>query len=233
MVKLFHHAMDRGLYWLETADLYKTHPHVQAFLKEIKRQKVVITSKTLSKDAGAVRQDIERFRKELNTDYIDILLLHCMSDPSWPAKMKGPMEALSEAKEKRLVRAIGCSLHVLEALEAASKEPWGDVYVVRINPFAINMDVDNTKRIFMVERALKTLHKQGKAVYGMKLLGGTNPHLGKSHLQGKQIDESLRFALSRPYLDGFTMGFSREKDIDDIIKRIRRVQLRGAEQEKA
>lgn len=224
MVKLFHHAMDRGLYWLETADLYKTHPHVQGFLREIEREKVVVTSKTLSKTAEGVRSDIERFRKELDTDYIDILLFHCMSEPDWPEKMKGPMDALSDAKEKGYVRAIGCSLHVLGALEAACKERWGDVYLVRLNPFAVNMDVDKPKEISKVEKAIQLLHKQGKAVYGMKLLGGTNPHIGKSRLQGDQIDASLRFALSRSYLDGFTIGFSREKDIDDIFQRIERVQ---------
>jgi predicted aldo/keto reductase-like oxidoreductase len=194
------------------------------FLKEVKREKVVVTSKTLAKDAPGVRSDVERFRTELGTDYIDILLLHCMSDPAWPEKMKGSMEALSEAKEKGYVRAIGCSLHILEALEAACKEPWGDVYVVRINPFAVNMDVDRVTEIPKVERAIEKLNGQRKAVYGMKLLGGTNPHIRKSRLQGDKIDESLRFILSRPCLAGFTIGFSQEKHIDDIMQRISRVQ---------
>ena len=224
MVKVFHHALDKGLFWIETADMYKTHPQVRAFLKEVKREKVVVTSKTLAKDAPGVRSDVERFRTELGTDYIDILLLHCMSDPAWPEKMKGSMEALSEAKEKGYVRAIGCSLHILEALEAACKEPWGDVYVVRINPFAVNMDVDRVTEIPKVERAIEKLNGQRKAVYGMKLLGGTNPHIRKSRLQGDKIDESLRFILSRPCLAGFTIGFSQEKHIDDIMQRISRVQ---------
>lgn len=224
MVKVFHHALDKGLFWIETADLYKTHPQVRVFLKEVKRDRVIITSKTLAKDALGVRNDVERFRKELGTDYIDILLLHCMSDPAWPEKMKGAMEALSKAKAKGYVRAIGCSLHILGALEAACKEPWGEVYVVRINPFAVNMDVDKSAEIPKVERAIEKLNRQCNAVYGMKLLGGTNAHIRKSRLQGDKIDESLCFVLSRPYLAGFTIGFSQEKQIDDIMQRIRRVQ---------
>ena len=224
MVNVFRHAMDRGLCWLETADMYKTHPHVRACLKEVNREKVVVTSKTLSKTAEGVRSDIERFRKELDTDYIDILLFHCMSEPDWPAKMKGPMDALSEAKEKGYVRAVGCSLHVLQSLQAACAEHWGDVYLVRLNPFAVNMDVSKPEDTPEVEKAIETLHKQGKAVYAMKLLGGTDPHVGKSRLQGDQIDASLRFELTRSYLDGFTIGLSREKDIDDIFQRIERVQ---------
>jgi len=230
MVKVFHHALDKGLFWIETADMYKTHPHVRAFLKEIKRERVVITSKTLAKDAPGVHSDVERFRKELKTDYIDILLLHCMSDPVWPEKMKGAMEELSKAKEKGHVRAIGCSLHMLGALEAACKELWGDVYIVRINPFAVNMDVDKVTEIPKVERAIKKLNGQRKAVYGMKLLGGANPHIRKSRLQGNKIDESLRFVLSKPYLAGFTIGFSQEKHIDDIMQRFRRVQQFSGEE---
>ena len=227
MAGLLQYAVDRGITWWETADLYRTHPHVRAALRAVKRRRVVITSKVLTrhddggvKTSAEVKEDVERFLKELDTDYIDILMLHCMSDPRWPETMKGAMEVLTQAKQKGHVRAIGCSLHEVGALRAAAKTRWGDVFLVRINPFAVNMDVDKPDLIPAVERLLKTIHKQGKAVYGMKLLGGTNPHLGKSRLQGEQIDESLRFALGRPYLTGFTIGFSREQDLDDVIRRI-------------
>lgn len=227
MARLLQYAVDRGITWWETADLYQTHPHVRAALRTVTRDRVVLTSKVLTrhndgrvKTAGEVRDDIQRSLKELDTDHIDILLLHCMSGPRWPVAMKGAMEVLDQAKQKGHVRAIGCSLHELGALRAAANTLWGDVFLVRINPFAVNMDVDKADLIPNVERLLKAIHKRGKAVYGMKLLGGADPHLQQSRIRGKQIDESLRYALSRPYLTGFTIGFSREQDLDDVIRRI-------------
>jgi hypothetical protein len=53
----------------------------------------------------------------------------------------------------------------------------------------------------------------------------THPHARKSRIQGGQIDESLHFALTRPYLDGFTIGFSREADVDEIARQIERTQI--------
>jgi hypothetical protein len=154
-----------------------------------------------------------------------------MSAPNWPKAMRGPMDALSEAKAKGHVRAVGCSLHVhpgpeaaeLGPLRAAVAEPWGDVVLVRLNPFAVNTDVADPDSIPGVEKILKAMHRRGKALYGMKLLGGTDPHLRKSRLTPDQYDRSLRFALSRPYLSGFTIGLSRERDVDDIIRRIERI----------
>jgi aryl-alcohol dehydrogenase-like predicted oxidoreductase len=234
MARMLQYAVDRGITWWETADMYQTHPHVRAALRAVKRERVVLTSKVLTKDrdgrtktAAELKADVERFLKELDTDYIDVLLLHCMSDPRWPQTMKGAMQVLAEAKRKGHVRAIGASLHLLAALEAATGAAWGDVFLVRINPFAVNMDVDKPDLIPKVERALEAIHRQGKAIYGMKLLGGTDPHLHKSRIQGDRIDQSLRFALGKRYLSGFTIGLSREKDLDDIIRRIDRIGLRA------
>jgi len=230
LARLLQYAFDRGITWWETADLYQTHPHVRAALRKLPRERVVITSKVLTchengvaKTPAEVRRDVGRIRKELDADYIDILLMHCMSQPDWPEKMKGPMEVLDEAKEKGRVRAVGCSLHVLSAVEAAAKAPWGDVFLVRINPFAVNMDVQRPEEVPKLEKALTALHHRTGAVYGMKLFGGTDPHRRQCRLTGGQLDQSLRFALSRPYLAGFTVGFSRERDLDDVIRRIEQV----------
>lgn len=228
LAKLLHYGLDRGISWWETADLYKTHPHVRAALAGVERSRVVITSKTAAKDAAGARADIERFRRELDTDYIDILLLHCMSEPDWPRVAAGAMEVLDDAKSKGHVRAVGCSLHIndpkyipsLTPLQAAVDCGWGDVFLVRVNPFAVDTDVKRTEDIPRVEKVFGELHDRGKALYGMKLLGGANPHEHKSRIQVGQIDESLRFALTRPYLCGFTVGVSRQRDLDDLLERI-------------
>jgi 1-deoxyxylulose-5-phosphate synthase len=220
MVRLFRHGLDEGVRWWDVADMYRTHPHVAATLKEIQRDKVVITSKTTAKTAEGVRADLERFRSEMDTDYIDIVLLHCMEDPEWPSKMKGPMDVLSEAKEKGWVRAVGCSCHTFGALQAAADEPWVEVDLARFNPFATIMDVGKKEEVPRVARVLETMHQRGKAVYGMKIIG-------EGAFKGEQIDESLRFALSHSFISGFTIGFTSQEELDDLIRRIDRLRVRA------
>jgi aryl-alcohol dehydrogenase-like predicted oxidoreductase len=217
LVRLFRHAFDQGIRWWETADMYKTHLQIKGALRDIKRrEQVVVTTKTVAKTAEGVRADIERFRKELDTDYIDIVLLHCMEDGHWPAKMKGAMEALSEAKEKGLVRAVGSSCHGFAPLKAAANEVWGDVQLARFNPYAAVMDVNRPDQVPQVARLLESMHEQGKAIYAMKLIGAGT-------FSPEKIDATLRFLLPKPYISGFTIGFSRTSQIDDIVRRIDRI----------
>ena len=218
MLKLWRHGLDYGVRWWEVADMYGTHALVKSTLRQVKREQVVITTKTLSKDYAGVRADIERFRQEMVTDYIDVVLLHCLTDPDWTKKMRPAMDALSEAKQKGYVRAVGCSCHTFGALTASRDEPWVDVQLARINPFAVIMDVDKPEDVPKVASALQAMHGQGKGVYGMKILG-------EGRIQGERIDESLRFALRQQYLDGFVIGFRAIEEFDDILARIERVQI--------
>ena len=132
--RLLRFAYDRGITFWDTADMYGTHPHVAAALKQIDRETVTITSKTVSRTAEEVRADVERFLGELETDYIDIMLLHCLTDPQWADNLAGPMDVLSEYKERGILRAVGCSCHDFDALCAASQSDWVEVNLVRINP---------------------------------------------------------------------------------------------------
>jgi aryl-alcohol dehydrogenase-like predicted oxidoreductase len=226
MVKLFRSALDEGVRWWDVADMYKSHPYVKAALKEVKRDQVTITSKTWCREKTGneardkVVEDVKRFRDEMGTDYIDIVLLHCMEDPAWPTKLRPAMDALSEMKQKGWVRAVGCSCHSFEALKAAADEPWVEVDLARINPFATLMDVKKAEEVSRVEAVLKTMHERGKAVYGMKILG-------EGQFKGERIEESLRFALSKPYLSGFTIGFSKPEQITDIARRIDRLGIQA------
>ncbi len=216
-VKMLRHGFDQGVRWWDAADSYKTHPLVQAALKETKREQVTITSKTSAKDYKTAVADIERFRREMNTDYIDIVLLHCMTDANWTEKLKGPMDALSEAKAKGHVRAVGCSCHTFDALQAAAASPWVEVDLARINPFAAIMDVEKRQQVPEVLQVLKSMHQRGKAVYGMKILGAGTFNDGR-------IEQSLQFILQQRFVSAFVIGFSKTAHIDDIVRRIERVQ---------
>lgn len=219
--RLLRYGLDQGVRWWDTADMYKTQTMIGPTLKELKRDQIVITSKTWCRDkndADYVRKDLDKFRKELNTDYIDIVLLHCMEDPKWPEKMKPHMDALSEAKQKGWIRAHGVSCHSLGALQAAANEPWVEIDLARFNPYAEIMDVPKAEEVNKVAETLALMHSRGKAVYAMKLIGN-------GHFKSEQIDKSLRFALSKPFITGLNIGFTSPDQIDDISRRIERISM--------
>src|SRR5580658_184454 len=133
---------DHGLRFFDSADSYGSHPHVAEALKHVPRDQVTVLTKTFSRDPKSVRDDLDRFRRELRVDYIDICLMHCLTEGDWTERFKGAMDVLSEAKEKGIIRAHGCSCHSIEALRAAAKSPWVEVDLARINPVGAIMDAD-------------------------------------------------------------------------------------------
>ncbi|MBN1218461.1 MAG: aldo/keto reductase [Anaerolineae bacterium] len=167
LASLLRLAYEHGVNFWDTADGYGTHRHIAQALRGIPRDKVVIATKTLVRSAKEVTRDVERFLKELNTDVLDILLLHFVTQADWPRKYASAMDALSQAREQGKVRAVGISCHGLGALEAAAQTEWAEVVLARINRAGVNMDAAPIK----VEPLLERLYTAGKAVYGMKVLG--------------------------------------------------------------
>jgi len=199
---------DHGLRFIDTADSYGTHPHVSEALKRIPREKVTLLTKSWSRDAAGMKADLERFRRELNTDYMDIVLMHCLTDADWTRTDRGAMDVLSEAKQKGIIRAHGVSCHSIGALRAAAKSPWVEVDLVRLNPIGAHMDA-NPETVLSV---LWEMRAAGKGIIGMKILGQGD--------LGRRQDEALKYALSSKVLDAFTIGCESRQEQSDIIRRV-------------
>jgi 1-deoxyxylulose-5-phosphate synthase len=163
---------------------------------------------TRSRSAASARADLDRFRRELGVDYLDICLIHCVTEGDWTERYRGVMDVLSEAKQKGIIRAHGCSCHSIEALRAAAKSPWVEIDLARINPVGAYMDSDpNT-----VVGVLREMKAASKAVVGMKILG-------QGTLRNRQ-DEAIKFALGQGVLDAFTIGAESKQEQEDLIRRI-------------
>lgn len=210
-VSIIRHGYERGITFWDSADSYGSHLNFKEALKYIPREKVVILSKTTSRNASNMKKDLERFRNELGTDYIDIILLHFMSRNNWTETMKGVMEILAEAKESGIIRAHGASFHSLGALKSAVKSPWTDVILARINHTGSHMDSE-PKNVIPV---LKEGNISGKSILGMKIVG-------EGDLRN-QVGESINFVLNLELIDAFTIGFESISELDDAIKKISEV----------
>ncbi len=215
LADLLHAAYDEGVTFWDSADQYGSHPHLKEALKVVPRDKVVIMSKTHARTSEEMYADLERFKKEIGTDYIDIILLHAITDPNLRNDLKGAMEFLSEAKEKGTVRMVGISCHSLSALQAAAEEPWIELDLARWNPGGMHMDAD----VSVVKKVLTKMKANGKSIMGMKVLG-------QGDLLAK-IDECLQFQLGTEFIDCFTIGVEGYDQFKDLVKRIPEASVRA------
>ncbi|HXM61267.1 MAG TPA: aldo/keto reductase [Terriglobales bacterium] len=199
---------DQGLRFFDAADSYGSHPHVAEALKHVPRDKVTVLTKTWARDPKSARDDLDRFRRELGVEYLDVCLMHCVTEGDWTERYKGVMDVLSEAKQKSVIRAHGCSCHSIEALRAAAKSNWVEIDLVRMNPIGSHMDADPGT----VADVLREMRAAGKGIVGMKILG-------QGDLRTRQ-DEALKYALSLGLLDAFTIGAESKAEQQDLIRRI-------------
>jgi aryl-alcohol dehydrogenase-like predicted oxidoreductase len=215
LADLFKAAYDQGVTFWDAADQYGTHPHLREALKSVPREKVAILTKTHANTEAEMKADLDRFRRELGTDYIDILLLHCMMDDDWPRRKRGAMTVIAEAQEKGIVRTKGVSCHTLGALRAAAREPWVEVDLARINPAQVAMDAD----VATVVSVLREMKQKGKGIIGMKILGA-------GRLRNR-ADECLQFALSLDCVDCFTIGSESRIEFEDLVAKIPAASVRA------
>ena len=214
-------AHERGVRMFDLADLYGTHPYVVPALQGIPRDQYQITSKIWFRPGGIPEPErpdadvvVARFLKELKTDYIDLLLLHCVVSPKWPQEQARQMEIIAKLKEKGVVRAHGVSCHSLAALEACATEPWVDSVHTRINPYGMSMDGKPEQVVPVLQR----IHAAGKGVVGMKIVGE-----GRLRNEPEKRSESVRFSLGLGCVDVLNVGCESTAEIDDLAGRIRAV----------
>jgi aryl-alcohol dehydrogenase-like predicted oxidoreductase len=219
---LIRQAYEKGIRFFDCADSYGTHPYTAAALREFPREQYTIFTKMWVEQGGVPEPErpeadivVDRFRKELNTDYIDLVQIHCMTDPLWTDKQKRQMDILENLKVKKIIKAHGVSVHSLEAMEAAADSPWVDVIHVRINPYGESMDKKDPALVIPV---IEKLHKSGKGVIGMKLIGN-----GTFTNDSEKIDASLKFVMGLGTIDLIAVGFEKPDQIDNYISRIRNV----------
>ena len=111
--KLVLKALEEGITFWDTAEGYGTQPHLGEAVRQISREEVVIQTKTSMKDYNSASNSIEKALRELQTAYVDVMLLHAISSPEDLAmrEREGALDAFREAKAAGKVRVIGCSTH--------------------------------------------------------------------------------------------------------------------------
>jgi len=214
--RLLRDALEHGIRTFDCADQYGSHPYLATAMKDVPREKYDIITKIRwhgGQDEPDADVYVERFLKELSTDHIDLLLIHCVTSADWPAEMRKQMDILSKYKEKGVIRALGVSCHSIAALEAAAGEPWVDSVHTRINPYGMSMDGAPEKVI----PVLKKIHDAGKGVVGMKIVGA-----GRLRADSDRRQESVKFALGLGCVSILNVGFESTDQITNFAEHIQK-----------
>ncbi|MBX3747433.1 MAG: aldo/keto reductase [Verrucomicrobiae bacterium] len=219
--RLIREIHERGVRSFDLADMYGTHGLFPPALEGVPRDQYMLMSKIWFRPGGIPEPErldadvvVGRFLKELKTDYLDLVLLHCVESATWPRELARQMEILAELKRKGVIRAHGVSCHSLAALEAVVDEPWVDSVHARINPFQMVMDGPPEK----VAPVLERIRAQGKGVVGMKIIGE-----GRLRNDEEKKDQSIGYAWANGLVDMVTVGFEKTEELDDFDVRLRRV----------
>jgi aryl-alcohol dehydrogenase-like predicted oxidoreductase len=218
-VELSQYAYDRGIRFFDTADMYGSHPYVREALKVIPRENVTIMTKFMTYGhegwytVEPFETSLDRFRKEVGTDYFDILLLHCMMNNKWPTEYRKFMDGLSDAKQKGIIKTVGISCHDLGAMKEAAVNPWVDVLLARINYKGPKMDGTPEE----VMQVLETARKNGKGVIGMKVFG-----MGEL-VKEDQREKSLNFVIKSGNVHCMTLGLESKEQVEDAVNRVMRI----------
>jgi len=220
-VNLIHYAYDRGITYFDTAESYRTFDMIGDAIKGLPREKLFIQSKVDGRPEDVLAV-IDHHRKTFDTDYVDSLLVHCMTNGQWTDQWKRVMDGFSQAQERKWIRAKGVSCHSLPALRAAVASDWTEVHLVRVNPQGAYTDGENggwgshRHDIAPVMEQIKVMHTKGRGVIGMKICGNgtfTSP---------ADREKSIRFAMACRDIDAVVIGFKNRHEIDEAIGRINR-----------
>lgn len=225
-IELINFAYDNGVRLYDCADMYGTHVIVAEALKGKPRDSYTLVSKVWLHPKGGLpekerlspEESVERFLRELRTDYIDVLQIHCMMAPNWTEQFAEGMESMERLKKAGKIRAHGISSHSNAATEVAAKTPWCDVIHVRVNSEGMNMDGpkdDAAKRIEDTIRTTKLAHDAGKGIIAMKVLGE-----GKMANDAEMRKKSTKFVVDLDCVDVLIAAFEEKEHITEFVNNI-------------
>jgi aryl-alcohol dehydrogenase-like predicted oxidoreductase len=225
-IEMLRYAYDRGIRLFDCADAYGTHLVVAEALKDKPRDSYVIVTKVWLNKGGAIPEQerldpqitVKRLLRELRTEYIDVLQLHCLYDTQWTTIFAEAMESMEKLKQQGVIRAHGVSSHSNAVTELAAKTAWCDVIHVRLNSEGMNMDGpkdDVAKRVEQCVQVTKQAHDAGKGIIAMKLIGE-----GKMSNDLAMRKKSIKFVKELDCVDAMIVGFTETEHITEFLQNV-------------
>lgn len=207
--KIIKEAFNRGVNFIDTAQLYETYPYIKKALKDFKREDIIISTKSYAYDTKTAKEAFEDAISQLETDYIDVFMLH---EQESEHTVRGHYEALEyymKLKKEGYIRSIGLSTHCIDGVKAVNKYSEFDIVHPIFNKAGLGIQGGD---IHDMIRELSTFKSNGGGIFAMKPLGGGN----LLH----SIDECFDFVLGSKLIDSFAIGM---QSVDEVISNVSRV----------
>ena len=116
-VKVLRYAFDKGITFYDTANMYRDSESKIGMALSSFRDKIIIASKTILRDAVGFRKHLENSLKMLKTDYLDLFQFHQVAnDEEWEKITKdgGALSEAHKAKKEGKIRFLGVTSHNLQ-----------------------------------------------------------------------------------------------------------------------
>jgi hypothetical protein len=229
-VELVRYAYDRGVRYFDTAG--GSYMDSQAILGEAlkdRRRSVCVVTKVDTTVPGEVRKSVERSLKELQTDYLDIILIHGtpgLEQMSVNQAMKIHAE-LVKLRDEKVTRFIGFSAHSYfdKALALISSGGFDHCMLsYGYIPRGWNQ-VFSARMLELRNAAVAKAHEQGMGIAAMKVMGAgmlgawskyVVPGFDKRRLD-KLPAAAVRYVLQDDRINMLTIGMRLREEIDANI----------------
>jgi len=209
-----------GVRFWDVCDAYSTHPHGARAIRLLPRKKLAISYKTGAKSPEKALKSLHSLLDEFGTDYVDILMLHCVQSnwKGWPKMVK----ELSRIKATGLARAVGLSTHSVTVVKQASEIEEVDVILTiccKANAAVVEKYIpieDGTLK--EMHDSIKLAHEKGKGTVAMKILGGRV--VGPAPALTKNYRSSISSIAGLDFVDAIFIGMS---NLEEVRKNIEAV----------
>jgi uncharacterized protein len=162
------HAFAKGINFIDTAQLYGTYEYIRQAIR-ISGSRPVIATKSYAYNREKAEESLEEALVSLDTDHIDIFLLH---EQESSETLRGHKEALDfyiKKKKEGYIRAVGISSHSIAAVRAAALMEEIDIIHPLLNHTGLGITDGGREQM---EEAVELAFSRGKGIYTMKALGG-------------------------------------------------------------
>jgi aryl-alcohol dehydrogenase-like predicted oxidoreductase len=199
-VTILRHAYDQGITFYDTANAYQDSEEKIGKAFAGMRDKVIIATKSLKRDASGTMEHINNSLKMLQTDYIDLFQFHQVAQDNAWEQITGPdgsLEAALKAQQEGKIRHIGITSH---SLPMAIKLIKTNLFVTVQFPFNF-IESEPSEQLHPLAEEL------GLGIIGMKPFAG-----------GVIDDAELAFKFLRQYPAVIPIpGFDSIASVDQIV----------------
>ncbi len=216
---LVRYAYDHGIRFFETAAAYpQMHEMLGIALKGIPRDSYVLMSKVTTDDSDPIAA-MDEMRRQAQTDYFDIMLLHVQHTETWPSDSRRWRDGILEMEQRKAIRGHGASIHSLPALRLVPQNKWLQIAMIRMNHKGAHMDGPDYhfRGPGDVNEVVDHVHQakaEGLGVISMKLIGEG------SFTDRSDRQQALRFAFRNAGVDSVTVGYKNTAEIDEAIENV-------------